>query len=138
MLYLVYSLPITLDEGKATIITELDNEKILVKKGDFCYKVISEANSFNPLKREFRTITLDFGKNSFPPVRVMVYTSSYEDSFGIEHRDYYRGKPHVTEIDINHHSFVSFKVKKTIYSKEKHMDCEEETIFEKLENMLIP
>ena len=112
----------------------------------FYYKITSYHNNhFNALNESMRTFKIDFGKHLDPswtistwplPTRVILHALSYENSFGEHH--FWNGKPHVTEIDMNHHATVVFKAKRTQYLKEKRTDCHEKTMVEIFEERFVP
>ena len=128
------------------LLSEVENEEnIMVQSTRRCYKIVSKANHFNSLKHNYRTFTITFADHlsvtsAYPhlPPRVIIYATSYENSFGAQNKQFYHGKPHITQIPMNHHAKVSFKAKQTHYSKEKNPNCEELTWFEKLEELFVP
>ena len=135
------SLSKTLELGKENSLPELENESLILQEMGLCYKIVSKANGYNYFNREYRTFTVSFGDHlTWKNVRerVIIYATSYENSFAVDQQKFYHGKPHITEILLNHHAMVSIKPKRTFYSKEKNPDCEEETYWEKLEKEYIP
>ena len=115
-------------------IPDLINESIDVQFLTVCYKVVPKVgDQFNSFNGDYRTLSIEFGNHlniEQLPIRAIFYATSYENSFGAEIGHFTNGKPHVTEILLNHHAFVSFKGKKMQYLKEKRVDCEEETFWE--------
>ena len=89
---------------------------------------------------DYRTFTLDF--NDFNlyavPAMAILYATSFENSWGAERQDFYHGKHEVAQIVLNHHTTMSFKMKRTEVLKEKHTDCNEKTYWEVLEKLWYP
>ena len=98
------------------------------------------------MNREFRTFTITFAdhwsvtgpSSPYLPPRVIFYATSYENSFGTQNKQFYHGKPHITQVVMNHHAKVSYRTKQTHYSKEKNPDCEEQSWFQELEELFVP
>ena len=136
-----YSLEKILVLGVENVLPETSDESILFQKSRLCYKIESKADHFNSFDLEYRTFTVSFGDHIsmyWLPPRVIVYATSYENSFGVEYGRFHNGRPHITEILLNHHATVSIRPKRINYSKEKNPDCEEQTWWEKLEEKYIP
>ena len=90
---------------------------------------------------DYRTFTLDFGEK-IPrwelPIFANLYATSFENSIGTEGYMFYHGKPVVAQIVMNHHTSMSFKMKRIEVLKEKHTDCSEITYWEALEKVMYP
>ena len=123
---------------------DFSNETIAILQTGFFYKITSINNhNFNPLEGNFRTFKMEFAKNLDPswvayplPVKAIIYAISHENSFN--DFDFKNGNPHITEIAMNRHTTVTFKVKKTQNLKEKHQGCKEDTYSEMLEQIYVP
>ena len=120
---------------------ELNGEIIYVQSQFFCQKIRSKGNHFNPLKGKYRTFKIEFGKHLSVhlelPVRVIFHSTSYKNSFGVEHGEFNYGKPFTTEVLLNHHAMVSFEPKKIQYLKEKRINCKELTFYEVVEDLFV-
>ena len=107
------------------------------------YRIISKATQFKSIKRDYRTLTISFGTHLSAepthwtlPMKAIFFATSFRNSF--ETSRHFFGAPHITEILVNHHTKVSYKVKMTQRSKEKHPDCEEKSYMEFLEELFVP
>ena len=120
------SKPIRL-EAKDNVIPGLNNETISMQaESIYGYRIISKATQFNSLNKDYRTFTISFAKHLRAedmslPFKAIFFATSFRSSFDID------SYPHITEIRMNHHTKVSYKVKLSQRSKEKHPDCEEKT-----------
>ena len=145
----INSPPINL-EVKDNIIPGLDNEIITVQKDKSsfpCYKVISKGNHFNRLNGQYRTFKIDLDRGDYDrdfhiqvssmPLAVIFYATTFEDSFGYEDPEFLNQNPHVTEVPWNRHVTVSYKTKKIELLKEKHTNCEEESLYEVFEKAFV-
>ena len=116
-----------------------DNEVITLERLNMCYRISSKASNVDSLNMDYRTFTLDFGDHfsrwDVPPMAV-IYATSFENSFGAENQEFYHGKPQIAQVVLNHHTTMSFKMKRTELLKEKHTDCNEETYYEVIEKKL--
>ena len=121
----------------------MSNETISIQSSDHGYRIISNAIHFNSLNKDYRTFTISFGKHLRAeqehltlPMKAIFFATSLKNSFEMEH--HFFGAPHITEIIMNHHTKVSYKVKISQRSKEKHADCVEKTYFEVFEEFFVP
>ena len=118
-----------------------NNEIITLERFDLCYRISSKANTIDSLYMDYRTFTLDFG-DKIPswelPIFANLYATSFENSIGTEGYMFYHGKPVVAQIVMNHHTSMSFKMKRIEVLKEKHTDCSEITYWEALEKVMYP
>ena len=132
------SKPINL-EAKDNVIPGLNNETISIRNELFGTRIISKASQFNSLNNNYRTFTISFGNHLTLydlPQRAIFFATSFKNSFG--YKNHHFGAPHITEILMNHHTKVSFKVKMNQRSKEKHPDCVEKIRLEVLEELFVP
>ena len=132
-----YSSPLQLGFGD-NIVPGSNNEVITLKRFDYCYQISSNATN---IKLDSRTFTLDFDERIHfwdLPVALVMYATSFENSFAVERVEFFHGKPEITQILMNHHTTISFKMKRTEVLKEKHTDCNEQTYWEVLEKMWYP
>ena len=117
------------------------NEIITLEKLDYCYRISSKATIIDSSNTDTRTFSLDFSDKFSTydvPVMAVLYSSSYENSFGAEKKNFFHGKHEVAQIVINHHTEISFKMKRKEVLKEKHTDCNEKTYWEVLGELLYP
>ena len=134
------SKPIQL-ELKDNVIPGLSNETISIQNELFGTRIISKAGQFNSLNNNYRTFTISFGNHltlgdRLLPQRAIFFATSFKNSFG--YKDHHFGAPYITEILMNHHTKVSYKVMMNQRSKEKHPDCVEKTSLEVLEELFVP
>ena len=121
------------------VIPGSDNEIITLERIDLCYRISSKATT--SLYMDYRTFTFDLRDKLAIwelPVFVNLYATSFENSYGSEGGVFYHGKPAVAQIVLNHHTSMSFKMKRKEVLKEKHPDCNEKTYWETLEEVLYP
>ena len=118
-----------------------DNEVINLLRYDYCFRISSNATNTDSLNMDFRTFTLDFNDRFGlwkVPAMAIVYATSFENSWGAERQDFYHGKHEVAQIVLNHHTTMSYKMKRTEVLKEKHTDCNEKNYWEVLEKLWYP
>ena len=123
------------------VIPGSDNEVINLLRFDYCFRISSNATNTDALNMDYRTFTLDFNdKFGFwkVPAMAIVHATSFENSWGAERQDFYHGGHEVAQIVLNHHTTMSFKMKRTEVLKEKHTDCNEKTYWEVLEKLWYP
>ena len=128
-------------EENDNIIPGLNNETISIQYSAPGYRIISKSSQFNSLNRDYRTLTITFGKHlraedRVLPVKAIFFATSFKNSF--DYPEHLHGTPHITEILLNHHTKVSFNVKMSQLSREKHPDCEEKTPMEVAEEVFVP
>ena len=131
------SSPLQLGFGD-NIIPDSNNEVITLQRLNYCYRISSNATN---IKLDYRTFTLDFDDRiDFwdLPIAIVLYATSFENSFAVERFEFFHGKPEITQILMNHHTTKSFKMKRREVLKEKHTDCNEQTYWEVLEKIWYP
>ena len=121
------------------VIPGSNNEIITLERINWCYKISSKATS--SLYMDYRTFTIDLSEN-VPmwnmPIFANIYATSFDNSFGSESFNFFHGKPEIAQVLVNHHTSMSFKMRRKEVLKEKHPDCNEKTYWETVEEILYP
>ena len=121
------------------VIPGSDNEIITLERIDLCYRISSKATT--SLYMDYRTFTIDLRDKLAIwelPVFANLAATSFENSYGSEGGVFYHGKPAIAQVVLNHHTSMSFKMKRKEVLKEKHPDCNEKTYWETLEEVMYP
>ena len=123
------------------VIPESNNEVITLERLEASFKITSNATNIDSLNMDQRTFILDFNEKvhflDLPPMAVF-YVLSNENSFGVERSEFFHGKKEVAQILLNHHTKMSYKMKRRELLKEKHTDCNEETFWEVIDKKWHP